>query len=115
MIADPFDRDALRAYIAAHNLKETVMAAHAGIAYRTLRRFLHYGGEPSPPTRYRIEQALRSPPPIRPLPKNGQAVANLWPHKSIREIARSTGIHRFQVYRIAKGMGLPSKRRVKKP
>jgi hypothetical protein len=112
MINAPFDRAALRAYMVHHQAKGPVMAAHAGIPYRTLCGTLG-GREPSWKTRAAIEWALGQPPPIRRLPHHGQQVADAWPHRSASEIARGLGISHQRVFAIAKAMGLPPKRKTR--
>ncbi len=105
----PFDRAALRAYMARHKLKKTAMAAHAGIPYRTLLGVLRRY-EPSPTTRAAIEGALQLAPPIRPMPRYAQDVTQAWPDRNTNEIGRKLGISHQRVSAIAKEIGLPPKR-----
>ena len=112
-MTEPFDRAALRAYIAKHRLSEPEMAAHAGIPYRTLRGILCSSREPQHKTRAAIEHALTLPPPPRkPLPHSAE-IARLWPQHGSTVISRRLGITPMRVRQIAKALGLgqPDRRR----
>jgi hypothetical protein len=111
MRGSSFDRAALRAYIARHHLTEKAMAAHAGIAYQTLRGILVRGCEPKPATRGAIENALAKPPPPRPPRKYEMVVRELWGRVPLAEIVRRAGAKRRQdVEQTARRLGLPNYR-----
>lgn len=109
MIAEPFDRAALRAYIARHHLTQPEMAAHAGIPFRTLHGILKDEFRKlTPKTRAAIEHAINLPPPAieRKLPAHADEISRLWPKYGSTLIARKLGITPVRVRQIAKALGL---------
>jgi hypothetical protein len=106
----PFDVAPLRAYIAEHRLSEPVMAAHAGIPYRTLRGILAKGAKPRPAAIAAIECALASPPPAprpRKEPEHAAIVRECWPKESSVETARRCGVTPARVRQIWGILGMP--------
>jgi hypothetical protein len=110
MTKTPFDHAALRRYIAAHDLTEPAMAAHAGIPYRTLRGILLSRREPLPTTRAAIERALQAQPPTKSLPggKYDAVVRECWGRMPLAEIVERAGAKRRQdIQQVARRLGLP--------